>query len=800
MGPEKLVADSPFGRTAVDAVGSPIGVARLTVDESYAGAGELLQKCIDDGDTEAWQAITRKIDYTFRGLDVALGALEAATGFGREVRQRLEQGQKLFFKPNLVNAQNIHPQTHGPDAGYTACTEWPFIAALMRWFHDRLGVRYHQMALGEAATTIPALAGMFSLINPAGKKVTPEAVIEGRSDEFYGGWGFYFARKYLSETAGASAADNPMNGYAESVTGAVIPPGHASDKLMVYDLNRLFDDPSKGRACEVPDGINYTSITLHKVIVGGAPGNREDRKAYPGCVLVNVPKFKVHAISLFTNVIKNLGIGLYPMQHASAGGREWDYSVPRGKAIPGIKGGIPHEVWVPEVDPQTGLPRRDSRGEYTVRKTGGINATMIDIVKAVANEGVFMLHVVDGIEAINVDHQGINLGEKCPEGMIFAGLDPVATDTLCARYMFSNVPLAEALQVPEREQLGTFLQRVPIPKVSGSNIVSEDGYDTPLSRDACFQRAEARGLGQMQYCVTGRDLIHDVPLVSVRGHLGMLRAGGFQDLVTKTLFYDIFKVPWDLQKTSFSYMAAVDQLENSSLLKEFLAAFDEDGDGVVRYDEFGKKGIMGVMLHVTGDAVNEIGSNRLGYLKGQFEGSSRMYRASDKAFNVGGHDVTRELYLASACSAAFTLSRLDVEIADPFVPGLQCGKGKWPSFQLARYLQAAGMLYGREFPMSIGHPSMYTSAFLYADLTQNGGDYAGRIRNRPDADAVGRYMADVAAGKTPPLAFTLYVPAGLDTLAGTPIPNVEATGDPARVFTVSFSAGKEIWPEPALLA
>jgi len=249
-----------------------------------------------------------------------------------------------------------------------------------------------------------------------------------------------------------------------------------------------------------------------------------------------------------------------------------------------------------------------------------------------------------------------------------------------------------------------------------------------------------------------------------------------------------------------SYMAAVDQLEGTSLQKDFLEAFDEDGDGVVRYDEFGKKGFKDVFLNVVGEAVSEMTANRLGYLRGQFNGSSRTYRASDKALNVGGHDVMKDFYLAAACSFAFTISRLDVEMPDPFLPGLVFGKGKWPSFQLARYFQAAVMLYGREFPTSIGHPSMYTSAFFYADLTQNGGEYAGKIRNRPDADAVGRYMADLAAGKTKPLDFTLYVPAGFEALAGAPIPNVEATADPARVFTASFSGGKEVWPEPEMLA
>ena len=69
----------------------------------------------------------------------------------------------------------------------------------MRWFHDRLEVRYHQMALGEAATCIPAAAAMFSRINPQNRSVTPEMVIEGKMGDFRRGWGFYFVRKYLKE-------------------------------------------------------------------------------------------------------------------------------------------------------------------------------------------------------------------------------------------------------------------------------------------------------------------------------------------------------------------------------------------------------------------------------------------------------------------------------------------------------------------------------------------------------------------------------------------------------------------------
>lgn len=363
------------------------------------------------------------------------------------MKSRLNRGQKLLFKPNLVNPFCIETGTFAPGMRSTACTEWPFIAALMRWFHDDLDVSYYRMCIGEAATLLPVVPKIFTHFNPDKKTITPEAVIEGRSGNFYGGWGFFFARKYLAESMEPGGAENPMNGYEESADGAYLAPGLVKDRLMVYDLNRISDDPSKGRSIPVPGGVNFTSITLHKAIVGGSPDDPGDRAAYPGSILVNVPKFKVHAIALFTNVIKNLGIGLYPMQHASSGGSRWDYSNPQG-SVPGMKGMLPHNVWTSYINEKTFLPDRDEAGNAIVRKTGGITATMIDIIRAVQSQDIFMIHVVDGVEAINLDHQGILPGVKEPEGMVFAGLDPVAVDLLCARYMFSNVPIKDALQQP----------------------------------------------------------------------------------------------------------------------------------------------------------------------------------------------------------------------------------------------------------------------------------------------------------------------------------------------------------------
>jgi hypothetical protein len=762
-------------------------------DKSYAGVGELLQQYINNSDQTAWEHIRAKIDYTYKNLDCALAPLETETGLSNEIKARTEKGQKLLFKPNLVQPASIDPQTHEPDKGSTTCTEWPFIAALMRWFHDKMGISYHRMALGEAATCMSAVAGMYSILTPDSKPVTTEAVIEGRCGEFYGGWGFYFARKYLAESLEPGRDDDPMHGYEESVAGKYIPPGHVTDKLMVYDLNRIFDDPSKGRDVKVPGGVNFKSIILHRVIVGGDPADPLDLEAYPGCILVNVPKFKVHAITLFTNVIKNLGIGLYPMQTARSGRFEWDYSTPH-TLIPGMKSGIPHQVWVPEMEPDTGLPVRDASGTYVVEKTGGITATMIDIIKAVSSQETFMIHVVDGIETINVDHTGSGMGVKEPEGIVFAGLDPVATDLLCARYMFKNVTIDEAVKAGLDDGAGgSFPQRVPIPAVENNTIISRTGYDCPLSRDNTFKYAEEHRLGERRYHVVGRDAVTDRPLVSLEGHLGSVSDGTFSDLITNTLYFDAYKVPWDMQKTSLSYLAAADELAGSSRKKEFLEIFDENGDGIVTYEEFGRKGLFGPILVWGGNAVSQAGSERFGFLRGPFCAGTTRLKCTNAMWNPDGHDIMKDATYGAACFVAYRMSQLEFEAPDPFLPDLTWGNGKWPSYELAWYVYLGMNLYGDQFPNGIGFPSLYGFAFRYADLAQNKGGYAGQVWSQPDPESANRYISDMSNGNGNPLDFTLYIPAGYEYIGGSEAPNIEVTDDPARIFTASFDGGKETW-------
>ncbi|MFW9822718.1 MAG: DUF362 domain-containing protein [Candidatus Thorarchaeota archaeon] len=783
--------NSPLGIRYADSSGAPVGVVRMDGSKSYMGVPELLQKYINDSDEESWIQIKAKINYTYENLDRALTPLEQKTSFILQIKKRLEKGQKLLFKPNAVTPLCIDSQTHGPSMGVNACTSWVLIAALMRWFHEKAGISYYKMSLGEAATAMNSTAGMLSMVNPERKAITTEAVLEGKSGDLYGGWGFFFTRKYLSESLKEGENEDPFRGYEESVNGTYIPPGLVSDKLMVYDLNRIYDDPSKGKECAVPDGINYKSIGLHKVIVGGDPNDPEDMKAYPGCVLINVPKFKIHIITLLTNVIKNLGIGLYPMQYSREGNYKWEYAVPHDTTMVGMKMGIPHQVWVPKLD-ENYLPIRDNEGIYKINKTGGIDATMIDIIKAVMNQRILMFHVVDGIEAINIEHGGRGL--RLEEGMVFAGLDPVATDLLSARYMFSNVSVKEALEVIlEGGTAEGFPQKVPIPTREGNSIITVDGYDCPLARDLMFERAKIRGLGETSYHAIGYDVLTDSSIISLMGHLGSVKNGNFSDIITKNLYYNGFKIAWDMQRTCFNYLKAVDDLEGTNLMGEFLQGFDEDGNGVVIYDEFGKKGAVTSFANLGGKYVSAMGSDRIDFLRENFKVMSLGYRLANKRNNPYNHDFMYETSISTLCNVAFNISRVAMDLPDPFNPGNLYGNGRWPTIQFARFVQMGISLYGLTFPRGIMFPSLYANALFYADLTQNGGQYASALNFNPDTQVVGKYVSNVNNGEVELLNFVLYIPPNYDNLLGIKIPNVEVTEDPMKILTASFENGKEIW-------
>ena len=790
--------ETAIGLCRADAEGSPVGVVRLDAEAAHFGMGKLMQASINGTDPDAWKKIRARIDYTYRSLDAALDPVERVTGFSREIRAGIRQGRKLFFKPNLVSLSCIEPGTNGPDRGVTATLSWAFVAALMRWYHDRMGVRYSEMAIGEAATTMSSVAATSTMVHPEQKRITAEAAIEGKIGDFYCGWGFYFVRKYLKESLlpdsdrpDADPQDDPMRGYEESLSGTYIPPGLVKDKLMVYDLNRIVDNPAKGRDVDVPDGEHFRTITLHKAIVGGDPNDEEDRRLYPGCILINLPRLKVHNVTLITAAIKNLGIGLYPMESArtEAG---YDYGLPR-TGIAGIKGGVPHQVWMGEMDDR-GFPKRDAEGRYIVHKTGGITAAMIDIIQAVRSQGIAMFHVVDAAEATNLDHQSVLPGIPVPEGLVFAGTDPVAIDMAAGRYLFSNVSMQEAKEVGLMDHGGGFFpQKAPVPVLEGGQIVTRPGYDCPINRDFVVIRSEARGLGQRKYYIIGKDVITDRPLASVGGRIGFVDGSRFEEIVTKELYYDVFKFPWDMQRTFLQYLDASDRIgSGAARKKEFLAAFDETGHGAPSYEEYGKKGDSVARLHWAGYSNSVSATEPLGHLKGVFLARSAGLKASNPQWNAHGHHYLREVFWGNIVLTAYRMSQATKESSDPFVPGLKWGMGKWPSFEeAARQFLAAG-LYGPGYPKRATPVGLYGFAFMYADRSQNNGQYSGAFRSRPTPGAIDSYFADVAAGQKP-LDFTVYFPKGFDRLNGQAVPNVIATDDPAKLMTASFNGGREIW-------
>ena len=790
-----IKVESTIGELPIDTTGSPIGVSRMDPAQSYLHIPELLKSFVDEASTAAWEKIKGKIDYTYANLDHVLRSLNNEAGFGEKVKSQVKKGKKLLFKPNLVNPNCIDPLTHGEGLGSPACTHWAFIAALMRWFHDQLDISYHEMSLGEASTSLTTTARAASLLFRGGRKVTTEAVIEGKAGDFCGGWGFYFARKYLAETHPQDHKDNPMNGYEESLAGEYLPPGRAMGRLMVYDLNRVFDVPSKRREIAVPDGANFQEITLHKVIVGGDPEDPEDLRDYPGCVLVNVPRLKVHTQALFTNAIKNLGIGLYPMEVAHEDNPQsthWKYSFPF-KPSPTLKSEIPHSVWFAEVDDETGLPRRDQNGEYIVTKTAGLSGSMVDIVKAVQHQGVFSLHVVDGIETVNIRHDGFPESVKVPEGYVFASLDPVALDVLCARYLFKTVPMAEARRVQKEKNLpGDFIQRVPMPQSDGQNIVTQEGFDVPIFRYHLFKYAEERGLGHQKYYVVGWDEMKKGPLTSLEGHLGRIEERKFSELLTSTLYYSGNKILWDLQTTILNYAKANDRLTGSSYFKLFMDAFDEDGDGVIDYDEMGTKGFWHPIMRIMANAWHPRTTEPYGYLKAAFQTGSRSLQFSDARWNSSGDDFLQEMFLSRACAVAFRMSQLEEEKKDSFFPAMTYGKGKWPSLQLTYFAFLGILLYGLEFPRKANLMSLYGQAFQFADKALNGGKYTGGMGPQSKPEAVNLYIQ--AVGKNArSLDFILYVPKGYGNLNGIKAPNVEETEDPERIFTARFNNGQEVW-------
>ena len=782
--------NSPIGTTPLDSGGAAVGVVRMNPDLAYGRVPGLLQEYIESGSGKTWEDIRSCLDNLYRAVGSAMEALEAVEPFSKDILRSVEEGQKLLFKPNLTGLPSIDPRTHGPSLIGT-CTPWEVVAAAMRWFHDRFGISYHQMALGEASNKAPMAAVSIARAFGDGP-VTTQAVMEGKIGRYYGGWGFYFARQYLAECHDKQHKDNPLNGYEESLSGFCLPPGRVSDKLLVYDLNKIEADYTNGREITVPDGVNFRTITVHKAVVGGDPQDKADRRDWPGCVLVNIAKLKVHVAELFTGAVKNLGIGLYPLEAPAAskpGQVAWKYAMPN-VPVPIVKFRIPHSRWIVSYDEDTAAPLRGEDGRYRITRTGGLPATMADIIQAVKGQGVRMVHILDAIEATNLNHFTVGC-TPVQQGLLFAGNDMVAVDSCAARYLFNMVPMAESEGIRQKYHLNSdVIQKVPFPAIEGKDILTQTGYDSPFSRYDTLHYCARRGLGREEFYVVGTDLWQGGELASLKQHLGRVEGGEFSEILTPTLYYNPSKLLWDLQASCLTYLENNDRLTGSDYKRRILEAYDENRDGVIDYEETGRLDTS-LFKAYSGDWTN-VFLDPLQELKFRFLVATAMLKLMKPEWNPDQQVLQEGVIMVQSLVRALAMAGSGQEAPDPSFPHRTWGKGKWPSFQYVLSRQELALLYGPLFPDKFD-PAMspYGCAFSYADARWNKGLYRALRDQAGSVDIIKRYH-QAAAGGEEKLPFTLYVPPGLGTIDGQPIPNTLETSDPQRMFTARFDDG-ETW-------
>jgi hypothetical protein len=322
-----------------------------------------------------------------------------------------------------------------------------------------------------------------------------------------------------------------MQGHLQSVYGPYTPPGKARDQLIFLDLNNAEANTpdARGREIEVPNGACYQSVTVHKAVVG----DPNDLDNYPGAVLINVPKLKVHSIELITNAIKNLGIGLWPTKSGydnNPDTPDFKYGCPTSTNTPAgckfypvanLKSGVYHSPWSKglrlncdgAVDPQS-TPRIPN---------DGLKGSMVDINLAVRAQALlpYILHICDAIATTNLAHGGGTYGYLNNEGLILASENPVALDLFSSRYLYKNVPKGTVAKHP-------FAIWTPGGDVhydaAAESIVSLKGdYEWPVENTYLYAYAETRGLGTQIYYVRGKDRTagaKDFLLISAEGHFG----------------------------------------------------------------------------------------------------------------------------------------------------------------------------------------------------------------------------------------------------------------------------------------
>ncbi len=775
-----------MGGMQYDSTGVPIAGVRMDASKAYDPIPKLLQRFINNKEESAWNNMVSIIDYLYYHIDIALTELDQVTDFSKEVTDQTRKGKKLLFKPNLLAPNSIDEKEHCQGGGCVYSTQWTFVAAVMRWFHDKMQLHYSQMTLAEASPYIITLSHDYSLSE--GRPITTEAVLEGRDGEFYGGWGFYFVRKYLAQCEPVNPQDDPMKGYMDSIAGNYLPPGRAGDRLMVYDLNQIQEDITRGRTVSVPEGENYQEITIHKAVIGGDPEDAKDISDYPGCILINLPKLKIHAQDLITNAIKNIGIGLYPMKSArgkSKDDTDWKYAFPDTQN-PSLKAKLPHSRWVIPLDDKTCLPLTNRCNEMLIKETGGIGATQCDIIRAVQNQKISMIHITDAIYVLNISHDPGAKPELIPEGYIFASLDCVALDFFCARFCFKTLAMNQALFLQRKNNWPTeFVRHVPVPYINGRNISTGTGLDTPLFRYDLYRYAQDRGVGSLNYYVIGWNVLSDLPLVSYKGHLGQIKEDSFVELMTSTMYYNPLTILHDLQKTMLCYAIACDTLTGSDVYREIMECFDENCDGVIDYDE--KSGGFETVQICVMSYISDLKADEpYGILKGNYMTNAYFAKYGDSKNNRQGYDYMKGKILIINLGEAFELSRSNEVRMDRFFPGMQYGRGDWPSWETVNYMVTTKSIYGTQSVKEISLSSLYGCSFQYADKVQNYGRYTGSTdQNSSNPDAIQTYLHAVSVGAKP-LNFTLYVPGGYGCLNGVAIPNVVETKDPDKLYTAQF--------------
>jgi len=743
--------------------GSLVGAVKLDPKLSYVGVPELLHQYISLGSEDAWTEIKGRIDYTYDCLHHALKPLllKSDPALKNKLLSEVYLGKKILFKPNAIHPMVLDTAGDGtPGSGITVATDWVMLAALMRWMHDKLDISYYKMAMGEAGSFVTPYAMLIGC--------APEALLEGApftpDAHYFAGYPFYFVRKYLAESHDPTHTDDPMSGYMDSVMGNYIPPGQATNKLMVYDLNNAEAHVAggRGRLVQVPDGgANFKDgIVIHKAVVG----DPDDSGNYPGCVLISVPKMKVHVLTSHTIALKNLGIGGYPMisgADSDPSTPDWLYSYPPAFP-PGIKQGLPHSRHYFDLDPETALPT-------TPKETDGMDGTIVDIHLAINSQVPVRIHVVDGITAINIDPASGG-GAAVEEGYVFASEDPVALDVLCCRYMFKNVPRALSRQYGLEFAMGAL---VPYYDSASNTIKTQDGLDSPLSRITTFASARARNFGKTNYYVDGMDKSGNAnsSLVSDAGHLGKIIMNKFSELLPNGFYFGGFGLLWHLQTTALAYAYATDTATQTidhytpNFYGEFME-LDENSDGAIDFSEYGTTGAAPVIIGLMGRQYNLLGKGDPWH--GTFIFFDYMLKYSDPLWNPFG-----KFSLKANMDAYSTMIAMQMiygpEAYDPFIPGLIYGIGedgtsKWPSLQYARFILDMTMIYTYVYNFVLAYAAGAGTGFTFYVPLQS--SYC---------PVPGLYKA---------LAQLFNPDVNLDL--------IEETSDPAKILTVKFGNG-EVW-------